>query len=246
MRFPGVFRPNSGTVLRSRRVELRPLLPTDYEQWDEVRTRCGEWLTKWEPTPPGGTGEITEDRFSYRCSVRDRDWQAGIGYGFGIFVHGTMEIIDPLLDGHPQSLGDREGDLAPVVVRGRSVRPEDRPVFVGELNLSDVIRGPMQSAHAGYWIDRAFAGNGIMPEAVALLGLFVFESLRLHRMQISIVPRNLASRRVVEKLNLREEGTSLRYLEINGVWEDHIHYAITSEEWAERRNWFVGNWALKA
>ena len=23
----------------------------------------------------------------------------------------------------------------------------------------------------------------------------------------------------------------MRYLEINGVWEDHVRYAITAEEW---------------
>jgi len=34
---------------------------------------------------------------------------------------------------------------------------------------------------------------------------------------------------------LREEGVAARYLEINGVWEDHVWYAITSEEWFDRR-----------
>ena len=38
----------------------------------------------------------------------------------------------------------------------------------------------------------------------------------------------------MEKLCYREEGVAERYLEINGVWEDHIRYAITVEEWAER------------
>ncbi len=59
----------------------------------------------------------------------------------------------------------------------------------------------------------------------------------MHRIEVAIVPRNRASRRVVEKLELREEGVALRYLEIDGRWEDHVRYAITSEEWvaAERR-----------
>ena len=35
-----------------------------------------------------------------------------------------------------------------------------------------------------------------------------------------------------EKLGLRNEGVAVRYLEINGVWEDHVRYAITAEEWA--------------
>ena len=41
---------------------------------------------------------------------------------------------------------------------------------------------------------------------------------------------------MVEKLGLRDEGIAVRYLEINGVWEDHVRYAITAEEWDERRD----------
>ena len=47
---------------------------------------------------------------------------------------------------------------------------------------------------------------------------------------------------MTEKLGLRDEGTARRYLEINGVWEDHIRYAMTSEDWAERGNALVEKW----
>ena len=96
-------------------------------------------------------------------------------------------------------------------------------------------RGPFQNGSIGYWIDQAMAGNGFMPESVALVMRFAFETLSLHRIQISIIPRNFASRRVPEKLKMRIEGMALRYLEINGVWEDHVHYAMTSEEWIQMR-----------
>ena len=106
--------------------------------------------------------------------------------------------------------------------------------FAGEINLSSVQRGPFQSAYVGYWIDEEKAGNGYTPEAVVVVARFAFEELRLHRIQIAIIPRNRASHRVMEKLQVRDEGTSIRYLEINGTWEDHVRYAITAEEWAER------------
>ena len=69
---------------------------------------------------------------------------------------------------------------------------------------------------------------------------FGFDELNLHRLQISIIPRNRASRRVVEKLEVRAEGLAERYLQINGVWEDHMRYAITVEEWTTRRSEFYG------
>ena len=46
----------------------------------------------------------------------------------------------------------------------------------------------------------------------------------------------------MEKLDIREEGLALRYLEINGVWEDHIRYGFTAEEWQQRRPELVGHW----
>ncbi|MGV3759450.1 MAG: GNAT family N-acetyltransferase [Actinomycetota bacterium] len=114
--------------------------------------------------------------------------------------------------------------------------------FAGEINLSIVQRGPFQSAYLGYWIDEARAGQGYMPEAVVVVLRSAFEDLRLHRVQISIIPRNQPSRRVVEKLAIRDEGVALRYLEINGVWEDHVRYAVTAEEWEERREELLRAW----
>lgn len=107
--------------------------------------------------------------------------------------------------------------------------------FIGEVSLGSVQRGPFQSANVGYWIDQAHAGQGYMPEAVALLLRFAFEQLGLHRVEAAIVPRNTSSRRIAEKLGLREEGMSERFLQIRGVWEDHVRYAITSEDWALRK-----------
>jgi ribosomal-protein-alanine N-acetyltransferase len=107
--------------------------------------------------------------------------------------------------------------------------------FAGEVSLGSVTRGPFQSAFVGYWIDEVLAGNGYVPEGVVLLLRYAFEVLNLHRLEAAIVPRNGPSRRVVEKLGLRDEGTSLRFLQIQGVYEDHIRYAITADEWLDRR-----------
>ena len=114
--------------------------------------------------------------------------------------------------------------------------------FAGEINLSAIQRGPFQSAYVGYWIDEAEAGHGYTPEALVVLIRFAFDDLRLHRVQIAIIPRNTPSRRVVEKVKIREEGVAERYLEINGVWEDHVRYAITAEEWQQRRDDLLTEW----
>jgi ribosomal-protein-alanine N-acetyltransferase len=114
--------------------------------------------------------------------------------------------------------------------------------FAGEVNLNNVVRGALQTCTVGYWIDRARAGHRYVAEAVIVLARFAFEELQLHRMEICIVPRNSNSRRVMELLAIREEGVAQRYLEINGVWEDHVRYGITVEEWWTRREELAAAW----
>ena len=198
-----------GPELRTARLVLRPLRPTDVLAWQEVRRRCADWLLKWEPKRPAGAPDVAESSraFEVRCEARDRERAAGTAFGFGIFLDGR---------------------------------------FIGECNMNNVNRGAMQGAYVGYWIDESFAGHGYMPEAVVGVLRFGFEDLGLHRLQISIIPRNAASRRVVEKLRLRDEGIAQRYLEINGVWEDHIRYAITAEEWDVRRAELWDAWLAPA
>ncbi|MHB1502440.1 MAG: GNAT family N-acetyltransferase [Acidimicrobiales bacterium] len=114
--------------------------------------------------------------------------------------------------------------------------------LVGEVTLSSIQRGPFQNAFIGYWVDREMAGNGIAPEAVVVVLRFAFEELGLHRVEIAIVPRNRPSLRVVEKLGIRAEGVAVRFLEINGRWEDHVRFAITAEEWETAGGQLVERW----
>ena len=114
--------------------------------------------------------------------------------------------------------------------------------FAGELNINNVIRGALQSGTLGYWIDRARAGHSYIAESVVAVARFAFEELHLHRLEICIVPRNANSRRVMEKLAVREEGIAQRYLEINGTWEDHVRYGLTLEEWTARRAELTSTW----
>lgn len=108
--------------------------------------------------------------------------------------------------------------------------------FAGEINVNNVVRGAFQSGHVGYWVDEKFAGQGVTPEGLVGVFGFVFDQVGLHRLEIAIIPRNAASLRVVEKLAIRREGQSARYLEIDGIWEDHVRFGVTAEEWQARRD----------
>ena len=109
-----------------------------------------------------------------------------------------LQVGAPALPGQPDPTRDRDA----FTVRC-SARERERQLgtgygfgifvdgaFAGEINLNSVQRGPFQNAYVGYWIDEARAGNGYMPESVVVLTRFAFEELRLHRLQIAIIPRN--------------------------------------------------------
>jgi ribosomal-protein-alanine N-acetyltransferase len=102
--------------------------------------------------------------------------------------------------------------------------------FVGQVTVSNIIRGSAQFASIGYWIDQAFAGRGIIPRAVAMAIDHSFGPVGLHRIEIAIRPENASSLRVVEKLGINEVGFAPRFLHIDGDWRDHRIFAITREE----------------
>ncbi|NJM05192.1 GNAT family N-acetyltransferase [Candidatus Gracilibacteria bacterium] len=102
--------------------------------------------------------------------------------------------------------------------------------ILGDINLSNIVRGAFQSCFLGYKMALAATGKGYMTEAVARAAHFAFHDLHLHRIEANIMPRNVPSRRVVEKLGFVEEGLARKYLKINGIWEDHLHYVLLNPD----------------
>jgi [ribosomal protein S5]-alanine N-acetyltransferase len=105
--------------------------------------------------------------------------------------------------------------------------------FAGQVTVNNVVRGSAMFASVGYWIDKEFAGRGVMPRAVAMVIDHCFTTAGLHRIEVAIRPENSNSLRVVEKLGIREVGYAPKYLHIDGDWRDHRIYAITAEECRE-------------
>lgn len=78
----------------------------------------------------------------------------------------------------------------------------------------------------GYKLDCDEINKGYMTEAIKKVLDIMFNEYGLHRIEVNVMPRNIRSLKVMKKLNFEEEGYSRRYLEINGKWEDHVHFAI--------------------
>lgn len=102
----------------------------------------------------------------------------------------------------------------------RKAEPE---TVIGSIALSNIVRGNFQSCFMGYKLDYEFVNRGYMTQAVQAMVNTAFTVLQLHRIEANIMPRNLPSRRVLEKCGFTAEGVSPQYLQIHGVWEDHLH-----------------------
>ncbi|MCW5695895.1 MAG: GNAT family N-acetyltransferase [Bauldia sp.] len=106
----------------------------------------------------------------------------------------------------------------------------DGSLLLGGLTLSHVQRGVTQSCSLGYWMGERYAGKGYMTDAVRVALSFAFDALRLHRVEAACLPHNAASIRLLEKVGFSREGYARRYLCIDGRWQDHLLFAIVSDD----------------
>lgn len=99
-------------------------------------------------------------------------------------------------------------------------------VLIGTIGLFQVFRGPRQSALLGYSLDQEQNGKGYTTEATNLVVNYAFEVLNLHRIEAGVMPDNIGSIRVLEKVGFHKEGIARKNVKINGRWEDHQMLAI--------------------
>jgi [ribosomal protein S5]-alanine N-acetyltransferase len=88
--------------------------------------------------------------------------------------------------------------------------------------LSNVVRGPLQSANLGYWVAERANGRGLATKAVGEVIPIAFGELGLHRLEAGTLVDNVASQRVLEKNGFEQIGIARDYLHIGGAWRDHM------------------------
>ncbi len=102
--------------------------------------------------------------------------------------------------------------------------------LLGGITLSNVRRGVSQTGSIGYWMGRPHACKGHMTSALHALVPFIFDTLKLHRIEAACLPHNTASIGLLLKCGFEREGYASRYLKINGAWQDHVLFGLLSEE----------------
>jgi len=125
---------------------------------------------------------------------------------------------------------ERERELRAAGAAERFLIVADGAAAVGVLSVSNIVRGPLQSAVLGYFVAREHNGRGFATRAVALAVEWAFEEAGLHRLEAGTLVDNHASQRVLERNGFERIGLAKRYLHIAGDWRDHILFQRTADD----------------
>lgn len=102
--------------------------------------------------------------------------------------------------------------------------------LLGGITAGHIRKGAAQSCMIGYWMGTEHAGKGHMFAALGLVIPFIFDELRLHRIEAACIPNNDRSIRLLEKSGFEREGLLRKYLKINGEWQDHLMFSKIAED----------------
>lgn len=122
--------------------------------------------------------------------------------------------------------GQREW-IANDALRGFAILDGDR--IAGTVTMSNIVRGPLQSANLGYWVAERLGGRGLATAAVGEAADVAFGELGLHRLEAGTLVDNVPSQRVLEKNGFEQIGLARRYLRIAGEWRDHLLFQRTAD-----------------
>ncbi|WFR57413.1 GNAT family N-acetyltransferase [Anaerocolumna sp. AGMB13025] len=97
--------------------------------------------------------------------------------------------------------------------------------IIGSVNFYNMIKGSYYTCQLGYKFDQYHTGNGYAVESILAAMEILFSDHKIHRIEANIMPANLRSIHLIEKLGFGYEGLSKSSIHINNKWEDHARYA---------------------
>lgn len=144
--------------------------------------------------------------------------------------HAPWDPVRPADWWEPRTIADRLRHELEQAVEDRGLAlyialSQEPDHIVGRVALNNIIRGAFQGCSAGYGLAPEATGHGYMTEALNEAVEIAFRELHLHRVEVSVVPRNTRSLAVAERCGFEREGISRAYIRIAGVWEDHVRFA---------------------
>jgi RimJ/RimL family protein N-acetyltransferase len=123
-------------------------------------------------------------------------------------------------------IGRQRAKRAAGTVLALAIQGRDDERALGNVNLSG-LDGDGREAEIGYWLVPEARGRGLVTAAVSLLVDWGFENLGLERIEFAILPENLASQHVAERLGATPEGLREQSHESEGRRWDMTIWSLT-------------------
>lgn len=98
--------------------------------------------------------------------------------------------------------------------------------IVGSLCFQNFLMGPYHSCSLGYKLSHKYHHQGYAIEGTQKGIKIMFDQYHIHRIEAFIMPNNLSSIKLIERLNFTYEGLSYSYANINDLWSDHKRYSL--------------------
>lgn len=97
--------------------------------------------------------------------------------------------------------------------------------IIGTVSFRNIIRPVYSSATIGYKMDQQYQRKGYCYEAISTLIPHINSEIGIRRFEALVLPDNLPSISLLEKLNFEKEGLLKEKVCIKGRFEDHYLYA---------------------
>ncbi len=104
--------------------------------------------------------------------------------------------------------------------------------MIGRINLGGY-HARDRRADLGHAYNRDYWGKGYATEAAHCVVNFAFDALKLNRVGASVLPDNIGSIRVLEKLGFQRGSVRRQYTTLRGEPEDLYSYSILAHEWRD-------------
>ena len=94
----------------------------------------------------------------------------------------------------------------------------------------------------GYWIDADQQGKGVITRCCAAMLDYLFEEMRLHRVEIRCGTGNTRSCAIPERLGFKREGLLHQAEWVNNRWVDLVIWGMLEDEWRATAGSRAAHW----
>lgn len=167
--------------------------------------------------------------------LAEEDWKS-------VHAYASLEIVSRHQAWGPNSEEDSRAYVREVLEEAKAVPrtrfvfaialPEEKMVGAIELSIRDQTN---RVGEIGYILHPDYWGQGIAAKAAKQVLQFAFSDKGLHRVYATCDPRNLASCRVLEKIDMLREGQLRESIWLRDGWRDSLVYSILEQKWREAR-----------